>query len=130
MIISKVTVQGKEFKYPVFDYLSTGIFEFAIANKIDVWTYRELKISELSQLESLIQVVEDCLCTLLDKFYEAPDPKKRSKFSSRYEKITSGGKTYIVDYRTNPVGREAVGIYSFLDWLINQRKPSAPENPE
>lgn len=129
MIISKVTVLGKEFEYPVFNYLSTGIFEFAIANKIDIWTYRELKVSKLSELESLIQIVEDYLRILLDKFYKVPDPKKISKFSSRYEKITVGEKTYIVDYRTDPVGREAVGIYSFLSWLLNQRMLFLSENP-
>lgn len=124
MIISKVVVQGNEFSYPVFDYLSTGIFEFAIANELDIWTYRELKISEYSQLEKLIEVAENALHNLLNKFYVAPDPKKRSKFPSRYEKVVSKGTTYVVDYRTDPIGREAVGIYSFINWMVNQHKPS------
>jgi hypothetical protein len=121
-MITKVIVKGEPFEYPVFDYLSTSIFEFAVKMDIDIWTTKTLRIDSQSQLDGLIHSCELALHSLLNKFYLPPEHDKRSKYPSRYRKIYCNGEEYVIDYRANVVGREAFSIYSFIEWLKSQRK--------
>jgi len=120
-MISTVIVRGQKFTYPVFDYMSTYIFEYALENNIDIWTTRTLTIEGEPELEKMIYLCEEVLCSLLKKFHTPPNHKERSNHPSRFRKIYCGKETYVVNYRTNIVGKEAFAIQSFKNWLIDQR---------
>jgi len=64
-----------------------------------------------------LTTLETSLKDLLDDCYKEPQHKHRSKFPSRYEKISIADSTYIVDYRKDIIGKIAFRIYSLIKEL-------------
>ncbi|NJO02616.1 MAG: hypothetical protein HC880_13865 [Bacteroidia bacterium] len=115
-MVKRVKYQNDVFEYAVFDYLYSSLFEYAVENKLDIWTEDEFVVRP-EDLDELIKLCELSMKDLLAKFYKEPSQRQISKNSARYKKINIANEEYVVDYRLDPVGREVVGISYFRNWL-------------
>ncbi len=116
-MIKEITVGQNKFEYPIFifEYLHSYLFRFALESglykgqeTLDIPPYLLLKAKSS---------ISDGLRDLLTGLYEEPSHKKRSKYGSRYKKIEFEGKTYVVNFRTDPVGNTSYGITVLLNWI-------------
>lgn len=123
-MIKRIVYNGEEYNYPLFlfEYLFSYLFRFAI-NKDIFSASEEIRIND-ELIPEIILVIEGALRELLDNCYIEPSHKSRSQHASRYQKIYLDNKLYIVDFRTNPVGNTAYGIYLLLNWLKKKKSLS------
>jgi AAA+ ATPase superfamily predicted ATPase len=101
-----------------FDYLFPYLVRFCISKAIGIeWKNDIIFISKENQndFNKFLQVV---LEELLRDCYKEPSQKERSKYSSRYQKIEFNDRIYILNYRTDIVGKVGYGI----NYLIQQTK--------
>ncbi len=120
-MLEEIKYKADVFKYPVFNYLYRDIFDYAISNKLDIWTENKLSLEE-EHLNDLINISESVMQNLLDKYYEEPTERQKSKNSGRYMRIVLNEIKYTVDYRLSPIGREIVGINYFREWLMKHNQ--------
>ena len=117
MLIREIQVGQNKFEYPVFlfEYLHSYLFRFAIAHNLYTGQSTLYIPSEL--LPNAKSVVANSLRDLFKKLYQEPSHEKRSKYGSRYKKIRFDEKVWVVNFRTDPLGNTAYGIYVLLNWI-------------
>ena len=98
-----------------FKYLYPYLIRFCIAKQIGIeWKNNEIQIPTIFK-DDFINLLKKILDELLSECYKEPSQKERSKYSSRFQKITIDTKIYILNYRTDIVGK----IGYALNFLIN-----------
>lgn len=121
-MINKVKFKEEIFSYPVFDFLNPYLLK-------QVWR-DELQLEESvlivtdSSFEGLINLLEGIALELIEEFYVEPDHKKRSKYPSRYRKITLMKRNYSLDITSNPKDRIVFQIISLVRWLREVNYPA------
>lgn len=99
-----------------FNFLYATLFKLDCKFELGIFDQDNVKIHG-DALEYLHGQIKIELNDLLNSFYSEPDPKKRSKYPSRYENIFVGEKKYTVDYTLSRLGRLMFTLYLRLNFL-------------
>jgi len=101
-----------------FDYLFPYLVRFCISNNLGInWKNDTILISKDFQ-PKFNKMLKEVLQQLLLECYKEPTQKERSKNSSRYQRIDFNAKTYVLNYRTDIIGK----IVYALNYLIDETK--------
>ncbi|MFT6335923.1 MAG: hypothetical protein ACJATI_002678 [Halioglobus sp.] len=121
-MIKEIIIGQEKFEYPIFlfEYLHSYLFRFALESGL--FKGQETLDIPPNLILKARSLIGDGLRDLLTNLYEEPSHKKRSKYGSRYRKIQFEGKTYIVNFRTDPMGNTSYGISLVLLWLDKRIK--------
>ena len=101
-----------------FDYLFPYMVRFCLRNNIGIeWKNNIISIS-IEHQSKFNQMLKDTFEELVTECYKEPTQRERSKNSSRYQKIEFKGTIYILNYRTDIIGKIGYG----LNYLIKETK--------
>jgi hypothetical protein len=101
-----------------FEYLYPSLIRFCLKHNISIeWKNNTISIPADLQLQ-FNEMLEYTMHDLLSECYKEPSQKERSQNSSRYKKVKFRGVVYVLNYRTDIVGKLGYA----LDYLISQTK--------
>jgi len=100
-----------------YEYLYPYLIRFSLKHNVDMnlWSKKNIIYISNENRKSFVKMLENVFEELMKECYIEPTHKQRSKYSTRYQKIEYKGKVYVLDYRTNIVGK----IGYALNFLIN-----------
>lgn len=116
-MIEKIEYKDDQYIYPViFNYFHSYLVRFGSKHGIDYLT-QDTYVLESHHLQGFRTLVKEALEVLLKECYKEPSHKHRSKYAGRFEKIYFDSVMYVVDYRTDYIGKILYGLYYLLNWL-------------
>ncbi len=101
-----------------FEYLFPYLVRFSIRNQLSIELKNKGILIPIELQPKFNEMLEEILMQLLSECYKEPTQKERSKNSSRYQKIDFKGVIYVLNYRTDIVGKIGYG----LNYLIEETK--------
>jgi hypothetical protein len=101
-----------------FKFLYPYLIRFCVKNQIDREWKNDIILVQSNKQQEFNHILMTALEDLLKDCYNEPSHKERSKYSSRYKKITLNNQEYVLNYRT-----DLVGILGYaIDYLITETR--------
>lgn len=97
-------------------YLYSSLLRFSIAKGISTEWKNDVIVIDKSNKDDFIVMVKNVLSQLISECYKEPSQKEKSKHSSRFQKIIFEENEYIINYRTDVIGKIIFG----LNYLMNK----------